>query len=69
VAGNTEDRRFRARAGAAQPVGALAPGIFLTPMMEAFPQNVQDALGAQAPHPSRLGRPAEYAQLVIEYGP
>jgi len=50
-------------------VMTIAPGIFLTPMMEAFPQNVQDALGAQAPHPSRLGRPAEYAQLVTEYGP
>ena len=43
---------------------AIAPGIFLTPMVEAFPQHVQDALGAQIPHPSRLGKPAEYAQLV-----
>lgn len=45
-------------------VMTIAPGIFLTPMMEAFPQHVQDALGAQVPHPSRLGKPAEYAQLV-----
>ncbi len=45
-------------------VMTIAPGIFLTPMLEAFPQNVQDALGAQVPHPSRLGKPAEYAQLV-----
>jgi NAD(P)-dependent dehydrogenase (short-subunit alcohol dehydrogenase family) len=45
-------------------VMTIAPGIFLTPMVEAFPQHVQDALGAQVPHPSRLGRPAEYAQLV-----
>jgi NAD(P)-dependent dehydrogenase (short-subunit alcohol dehydrogenase family) len=45
-------------------VMTVAPGIFLTPMVEAFPQNVQDALGAQVPHPSRLGKPAEYAQLV-----
>lgn len=45
-------------------VMTIAPGIFLTPMLEAFPQHVQDALGAQVPHPSRLGRPAEYAQLV-----
>ena len=42
----------------------IARGIFLTPMVEAFPQTVQDALGAQVPHPSRLGKPAEYAQLV-----
>ena len=45
-------------------VMTIAPGIFLTPMMEAFPQNVQDALGAMVPHPARLGKPAEYAQLV-----
>ncbi|HUD93293.1 3-hydroxyacyl-CoA dehydrogenase [Sphingobium sp.] len=45
-------------------VMTIAPGIFLTPMMEAFPQHVQDALGAMVPHPSRLGKPAEYAQLV-----
>lgn len=45
-------------------VMTIAPGIFLTPMVEGFPQHVQDALGAQVPHPSRLGRPAEYAQLV-----
>jgi NAD(P)-dependent dehydrogenase (short-subunit alcohol dehydrogenase family) len=42
----------------------VAPGIFLTPMLENFPQHVQDALGAQVPHPARLGKPAEYAQLV-----
>lgn len=45
-------------------VMTIAPGIFLTPMLEAFPQPVQDALGAQVPHPSRLGKPSEYAQLV-----
>ncbi|BBD99467.1 3-hydroxy-2-methylbutyryl-CoA dehydrogenase [Sphingobium amiense] len=45
-------------------VMTIAPGIFLTPMMEAFPQHLQEALGAQVPHPSRLGRPSEYAQLV-----
>ena len=42
----------------------IAPGIFITPMLEAFPENVQQALGAQVPHPSRLGKPSEYAQLV-----
>ena len=45
-------------------VMTVAPGIFLTPMLETFPQSVQDALGAQVPHPSRLGKPAEYAHLV-----
>jgi NAD(P)-dependent dehydrogenase (short-subunit alcohol dehydrogenase family) len=45
-------------------VMTIAPGIFLTPMLESFPQHVQDTLGAQVPHPSRLGKPAEYAQLA-----
>lgn len=45
-------------------VMTIAPGIFLTPMVEGFPQHVQDALGVMVPHPSRLGKPAEYAQLV-----
>ena len=45
-------------------VMTIAPGIFMTPMVESFPQHVQDALGAQIPHPSRLGRPSEYAQLA-----
>lgn len=45
-------------------VVTIAPGIFFTPMLASFPQEVQDALGAQVPHPSRLGRPEEYALLV-----
>ena len=45
-------------------VMTIAPGIFMTPMLEAFPQTVQDALGAQVPHPSRLGKADEFAQLV-----
>lgn len=45
-------------------VMTVAPGIFLTPMLEGLPQAAQDSLGTQVPHPSRLGRPEEYAQLV-----
>ncbi len=45
-------------------VVTIAPGIFATPMMAGMPQEVQDALGASVPHPSRLGDPAEYAALV-----
>ena len=29
-----------------------------------LPQAAQDSLGTQVPHPSRLGKPEEYAQLV-----
>ena len=45
-------------------VMTIAPGIFETPMLLGMPQEVQDALGGMVPFPSRLGRPAEYAQLV-----
>jgi NAD(P)-dependent dehydrogenase (short-subunit alcohol dehydrogenase family) len=45
-------------------VVTIAPGIFLTPMLMGLSQEVQDSLGKQVPHPSRLGRPEEYAQLV-----
>ena len=45
-------------------VCTIAPGLFLTPLLEGLPQEVQDSLGAQVPHPSRLGMPAEYAALV-----
>jgi NAD(P)-dependent dehydrogenase (short-subunit alcohol dehydrogenase family) len=43
----------------------IAPGIFGTPMMFSFPQEVQDALAASVPFPSRLGTPQDYAKLVL----
>lgn len=45
-------------------VMTIAPGIFETPMMAGMSAEVQSSLGAQVPHPSRLGRPAEFAALV-----
>lgn len=45
-------------------VMTIAPGIFETPMLLTMPQDVQDALGKMVPFPSRLGKPAEYAQLA-----
>jgi NAD(P)-dependent dehydrogenase (short-subunit alcohol dehydrogenase family) len=45
-------------------VVTIAPGIFLTPMLMGLPQAAQDSLGTQVPHPSRLGKPEEYAQMV-----
>jgi 3-hydroxyacyl-CoA dehydrogenase / 3-hydroxy-2-methylbutyryl-CoA dehydrogenase len=43
-----------------------APGLFLTPLLEALPVDVQQTLGSSVPCPSRLGRPEEFAQLVID---
>jgi len=45
-------------------VMTIAPGIFSTPMMAALPEAAQESLAAQVPHPSRLGRPEEFARLV-----
>ncbi|WP_321875906.1 3-hydroxyacyl-CoA dehydrogenase [Paraburkholderia bannensis] len=45
-------------------VMTIAPGIFETPMLLGMPKEVQDALGAMVPFPSRLGKPDEYALLV-----
>ncbi len=45
-------------------VMTIAPGLFLTPMLEALPEEVQAALGASVPYPPRLGKPAEYASTV-----
>jgi NAD(P)-dependent dehydrogenase (short-subunit alcohol dehydrogenase family) len=45
-------------------VNTIAPGIFLTPMLMTLPEAARASLGAQIPHPSRLGDPAEYADLV-----
>jgi 3-hydroxyacyl-CoA dehydrogenase / 3-hydroxy-2-methylbutyryl-CoA dehydrogenase len=45
-------------------VVTIAPGLFDTPLLAALPQEAREALGAGIPFPSRLGRPAEYAQLV-----
>ncbi|WP_280269212.1 3-hydroxyacyl-CoA dehydrogenase [Nocardia wallacei] len=42
----------------------IAPGLFHTPLFATLPEEAIDSLGAQVPHPSRLGNPAEYAALA-----
>ena len=54
--------RELARAGIR--VVTIAPGLFLTPMMQGMPADVQESLGKSTPFPQRLGRPEEYAALV-----
>jgi len=44
---------------------AIAPGLFLTPLLAELPQEVQDGLAASIPNPARLGRPDEFAALVL----
>lgn len=45
-------------------VNTIAPGIFLTPLLETLPEEAQKSLGQQVPFPSRLGKPAEFARMV-----
>jgi NAD(P)-dependent dehydrogenase (short-subunit alcohol dehydrogenase family) len=45
-------------------VCTIAPGLFDTPLLAALPEEARQALGAQVPHPNRLGTPEEYAALA-----
>jgi 3-hydroxyacyl-CoA dehydrogenase / 3-hydroxy-2-methylbutyryl-CoA dehydrogenase len=47
-------------------VTTIAPGLFDTPLLAALPEEARTALGAGIPFPSRLGRPEEYARMVLE---
>ncbi|MEQ9635722.1 MAG: SDR family NAD(P)-dependent oxidoreductase [Devosia marina] len=44
---------------------AIAPGLFLTPLLEGLPPETQDGLAAAIPNPPRLGKPREFADLVM----
>jgi NAD(P)-dependent dehydrogenase (short-subunit alcohol dehydrogenase family) len=46
-------------------VCAIAPGLFSTPMLEALPEEAKASLGRSVPFPARLGRPEEFADLVL----
>ncbi|HEY8532657.1 MAG TPA: SDR family NAD(P)-dependent oxidoreductase [Micromonospora sp.] len=46
-------------------VTSIAPGVFDTPILARFSQDIRDRLAAQVPHPSRLGRPDEFASLAM----
>jgi NAD(P)-dependent dehydrogenase (short-subunit alcohol dehydrogenase family) len=45
---------------------AIAPGLFLTPLLMSLPQEAQDSLAAAIPFPRRLGDPGEFALLVMQ---
>lgn len=44
---------------------AIAPGVFLTPLLMGLPAEAQASLSASVPFPKRLGDPREYANLVL----
>ncbi len=45
---------------------AIAPGIFLTPMLLGLSEEVQRSLAASVPFPKLLGKPEQYASLAME---
>lgn len=46
-------------------VMTVAPGIFQTPMVEAFSEELRRSLAEGIPYPNRLGAPEEFAELVV----
>jgi len=44
----------------------IAPGVLETPMVGQIPPDIAEALGKSVPFPPRLGRPGEFASLVLE---
>ncbi|MYL64172.1 SDR family NAD(P)-dependent oxidoreductase [Bacillus hwajinpoensis] len=46
-------------------VMTIAPGLFETPMFDTLSEEVRQSLGSSVPFPSRLGKPEEFAQLVL----
>jgi NAD(P)-dependent dehydrogenase (short-subunit alcohol dehydrogenase family) len=45
-------------------VATIAPGLFLTPLMDELPEEVQKSLATSIPFPKRLGKPEEFAELA-----
>jgi len=46
-------------------INTILPGIFNTPLLAGLPEKAQASLAAAVPFPKRLGRPEEYADLVV----
>jgi NAD(P)-dependent dehydrogenase (short-subunit alcohol dehydrogenase family) len=57
IARDLADKRIR--------VMTIAPGLFDTPLLAGLPEPAKASLGAQVPHPSRLGNPSEYGALAV----
>jgi NAD(P)-dependent dehydrogenase (short-subunit alcohol dehydrogenase family) len=47
-------------------VNTILPGIFNTPLMNAAPPQVKEALAASVPFPKRLGNAEDYASLALQ---
>ena len=47
-------------------VNAIAPGLFMTGMVEQIQKKVLDRLSAASPFPKRFGQPREFGRVVVE---
>jgi NAD(P)-dependent dehydrogenase (short-subunit alcohol dehydrogenase family) len=45
-------------------VCTIAPGTFDTPILARLPADIRESLAEAVPHPTRLGRPSEFAMLA-----
>ncbi len=46
-------------------VNAIAPGLFLTPLLDGLSEEAKQSLSAAIPFPKRLGSPEEFAKLAM----
>ena len=46
-------------------VATIAPGLFETPLMAGLPAAVKEGMASGVPFPKRLGRPVEFARMVL----
>lgn len=46
-------------------VATIAPGLFETPLMAGMPPAVKESMAQGVPFPKRLGKPVEYARMVL----
>ena len=46
-------------------VAPIAPGLFETPLMAGMPPDVKEGMASGVPFPKRLGKPSEFARMVL----
>src|SRR4030095_3503586 len=58
-------RLFAERLAPAPPMSEQSAGVCLTPLLMGLNEEARKSLGAQVPHPARLGDASEYGNLAV----